>query len=67
MSLLTTNVLVPGHDSILVLVLLKTDKQRATDIVVQKFPSIITDYGKCVMNSDKQQVINSLWQICDEF
>lgn len=58
MSLLTTNFLVPGHDSLLVLVLLKTDKQRAIDIVVQKFPRIIKDYGKCVMNSDKEQVIN---------
>ena len=67
MSLLTTNVLVPGHDSLLILVLLKTDKQKATDIVVQKFPSIVTDYGKCVMNSDKQQVIDSLGQMCDEF
>ncbi|CAG2255447.1 HPS3 [Mytilus edulis] len=56
LELLDQDNLVPGQDSILILVLLKTNKQRATDIVVQKYPRVILEFGKCVMSSDREQV-----------
>lgn len=65
LELLDQDYLVPGHDSILILVLLKTNKQNATDIVVQKYPRVILEFGKCIMNSDREQrkiVLDSVYR-----